>query len=247
MFSLAGLLALAGVAAIVVVRELVRRRVLRGRQGRVRAQALAFAAGTLLGVLGVVAVGFAFGACFGRRVASHYAVTEVLDGYDAKDKLRPGDVIVAANGRRLDAYLSPSLQDVVAEVAPREVVLSIARDGAVREVSVVPRAAERRDGPAWLLGIKTSPFDVRDRSLGTIARIAVTYPFHVLSSSVRSVTRVEEAGPSGPRRITTYVYPMSFAERTFQAMVRLAIYALFALIIADLLRGLVAVMRAGAR
>ena len=247
MLSAAGLIALVPVAVIVMLRELVRRRMLRGMHGSLRAQALAFGAGTLIGVLGVLATGFAFGACLGRRVESHYQVTEVIDGFDAKDKLRPGDVIVAANGRRLDAYLWPSLQETVAEVAPREVVLSVARDGAVREVAVVPRASERREGPAWLLGIKTGVIDVRDRSVGTIARIAVTYPVHALSGSVRSVTRVDEAESGGPKRITTYVYPMSFTERTFQAMVLLAVYALLALVVADLARWLVAAMRAGAR
>jgi C-terminal processing protease CtpA/Prc len=100
------------------------------------------------------ALALAVGSCGGTRGEPAYVVGAVLDGYDATGKLAPGDRIVAIDGLVLREPVVANLVERVNARRGAPVVVTIDRDGALRDVTLKPTRDHSSRGDAWVLGIR---------------------------------------------------------------------------------------------
>ena len=87
--------------------------------------------------------------------ATGYDVGTVLPGFDVEDKLRPGDCIVAIDGRRIEPPVVPSLAQSVNLHRGAPVVLAVVRGNTAFAVIVQPSLDRPQNArPMWVLGVR---------------------------------------------------------------------------------------------
>lgn len=90
----------------------------------------------------------------GYTVPATLTVAGTVDGTDARDKLREGDVLVSLDGVELPDY--NTLVEQLAAVTPGSTItVSVRRDGEVVDVPIV--TGERADGKSAVIGIYVDP------------------------------------------------------------------------------------------
>jgi len=189
-------IAVAALTAVVVGHEATRLAFAQGggRGRRVVAIVASIAAGYVLACLPA----FLVGALHGTPGQGHYAVGEIVEGYDAAGKLAAGDVIVAVDGNQVSPTTLPSLAERVDEAKGAPVTLTIRRDGATENVAIQPRL----EGTRWLLGIRLALDVDRETNIGRAASTAIAYPIDRARYEIRIVgDLLSDADPGGPKRL----------------------------------------------
>lgn len=165
---------------------------------------LTILAGPGTNYLSAIVLAFALYSCHGMNSSWRWhEVAAVMDGFDAKGKLEPGDRIIAVDGMPLLArgewvspdgthYKARSLTALVNEKKGAPITVTILRDDKRLDVTIKPkhtflllrgqatsedRLYERWIRPAYLLGIaQTDRADVQDVGFGTALVSAFEYP-----------------------------------------------------------------------
>jgi len=192
----------------------------------------------------LVLAGFAFALYGGYGLSDghrSYIVDEVLPGYDAADKLVPGDRIVEAN----QVALWPTevtLMSVIDASRGESVVLTIERAGERRNVTVLPQQSQLPGRAVWLIGIKTRLDELRVHDTGAALKAAAAYPIRatrdVAVHTYRLIAGSEEADIGGPVRIVQElaVAARPLGIRALEILLLFGLYAWLALGILDFVR-----------
>ncbi len=191
---MAYVVALAILAALVGLHELV----LRVAAKRFRRKVVIVALAGVASYLAIAALAFAFfetrGMATGRRF---YVVDDVLDDYDAKGKLEPGDRIVAVYDQPVFPYQGKTLTERVNDAGGGPVRLTIERDGKPLDITIQPRRGQ--DG--WLLGIKkVDQAELVFDHLHAV-RSGLVFALARTIQLVQQLVPKHEADPGGPARI----------------------------------------------
>jgi hypothetical protein len=166
-------------------------------------------------------------------------VGEVGPGYDAVGKLVAGDRIIGVDGEVLDVD-GPLLSRRVNAKAGAPMTLDVERAGQRQSVTIQPRSTEG----VWRLGIVFRR--ERTNELGLTAPLALTYPYAQVKSAVeRLVVARDAADPGGPVRIVSELSgaPEPFSLRATRLAALLATYGLLVILVLDLVRLVLLVLR----
>jgi len=176
-------------------------------------------AGPATNYLSAIVLAFALYTCHGVDVPHWYGVNQVLDNYDAKDKLQPGDRLLEVN--HVPLYMDddgPNLTERVNAEKGAAVTLTIQRNFAISFVTIKPK--QGADGK-WLLGIQPiAQTIVLDVGIFEASWRALEYPVDqtkaIGAGLYDIVTGREKADPGGPVRMVE-----EFAKAARQGIVRL--------------------------
>jgi len=145
--------------------------------------------------------------CHGTDVPHWYGVGEVMAGYDAHDKLEPGDRILEVDHVPLFIDHGPSLFERVNAAKGAAITLTIERNGLPREVSVTPRLDQHDyNHPVWRIGVRPEPqFLSVSFGIFDAAGRAIAYPIDQTKAIGAGLYLIlagsEQADPGGPRRM----------------------------------------------
>ncbi len=198
--------------------------------------------GPVAGYLVLAGFAFALYGGYGLSDGHHsYIVDEVLPGYDAADKLLPGDRILEAH----QVALWPTevtLMSVIEDSRGESVVLTIERAGERRSVTVLPKQSQLPERAVWLIGIKTRLDEIRLHDTGAALKAAAAYPIRatrdVAVQTYRLIAGSDEAEIGGPVRIIQElsVAARPLGMRALEILLLLGLYAWLALGVLDLVR-----------
>jgi hypothetical protein len=194
-YAIIFLIAVAALTAVLVGHEWTRIAMARG--GGVGRRAAAVVASMVVTYVLACIPAFIVLAARGTPGHLHFAVGEVVEGYDAAGKLQQGDVIIAVDGNAVSPTMTPSLVERVDEAKGAPVTLTIRRDGGTANVAIQPKAEDRR----WLLGIRLAIDAERDTNLGSAVGSAIAFPIERAQQEVGLLSdlitgRVDAGGPT---------------------------------------------------
>jgi hypothetical protein len=198
--------------------------------GRRRWHALGLAIGPLATYLAIAAI--AFVAYCGEGFPDERIFIERVGAeYDAAGKLALDDQVIAVDGRRV--FSARDIGEIVAPKRGGAVTVTVIRDGAQRDLAVVP--LEKPAG-TWRLGITLQRGTTTDagRSVTWAARYPKDMVIGILGGLVELVTGTEAADIGGPARIVEelrWIQPTWTNIAWISAL--LASYLLITLIIID--------------
>ncbi|MDX2090439.1 MAG: M50 family metallopeptidase [Kofleriaceae bacterium] len=166
-------------------------------------------AGPATNYLSAIVLAFGLYTCHGVPAnVSYYAVSDVMADFDATDKLKPDDRILAVDGTRIFANQLPSLTELVSAKNGAPVTLTIQRDGKEQDVAIKPvmRTNWWTDETFYLLGItRYAQTDTVKIGVGEAAKRALVFPVvqtRVIVDGLAGIFKgTEKADPGGPKRI----------------------------------------------
>ncbi len=166
-------------------------------------------AGPATNYVSAVILAFAVFTCHGvQSREGFYEVASIVDGFDAKGKMQPGDVIVAVDGVPLFANgAGPTLTERVLAKKGEAMSLRVRRGADLVDVSVTPRAGDpEKKQAAFILGITYQMhFETVDVGVPRAAKHALIYPVvttqAIVTGLYRIITGKEKAVTRGPKGI----------------------------------------------
>jgi hypothetical protein len=234
------LVVLAVLGVFVGAHELVHRR---------RRSLRVLAIGAIASYLYVGALAFVLYSCHGvegRR--AWYAVDEVLPGFDAAGKLKPGDRIVAIDGMPMQVPSTATLVDAVQAGRGAPATLVVIRDGVPLAIVVQPKRDVGDHGAVWVLGIRPTLAPELSTDVSIALPLALRYPIDQVHELVPSseILGQEPADPGGPKRMVDVYRKRADVWVAWKLAMVLATYTLVVLIGVDLWRA-IALVRARRR
>jgi len=175
-------------------------------------------AGPATNYLSAIVLAFLLYTCHGERSETRwYGVDEVLEGYDATGKLRPGDRILKLDGEPI--FVSGGGRSLTARVDDKKgapVKLTVRRDGEELDVTITPKPGkddktgqpllDEEQRPAYLLGFrKVQQWDIEDVGILKAAKDAIVFPIEETKTIAAGLYGIvfgsEKADPGGPKRM----------------------------------------------
>jgi regulator of sigma E protease len=162
-------------------------------------------AGPATNYLSAIALAMGLYTCHGIDDKHRSAVGDLLEGYDAHDKLQRGDRILEIDHTPQFADSGPTLAERINAAKGAPITLTIDRDGQLRDVSITPKLVQDKDNsPVWRIGIVQQPSIVQVGPLYA-AQQALRYPIdetkQIVSMLYGIVFGKEKADPGGPIRM----------------------------------------------
>jgi regulator of sigma E protease len=162
-------------------------------------------AGPATNYLSAIVLALALNTCYGMEDAHHAVVVNLLEGYDAHDKLQRGDRILEIDHTAQFLDSGPSLRERINAAKGAAVTLTIERDGRRREVSITPKLDHDKDNhPIWQIGVAYGS-GIVDVGFVDALQGALVYPVKQTKKIGHDLYGIvfgnEKADPGGPKRI----------------------------------------------
>jgi regulator of sigma E protease len=166
-------------------------------------------AGPATNYLSAIVLAFGLFTCHGMDAPrTHSLVMGTKAEFDAVGKILPNDEILAVDGSPLVIGQGLTLSQRVQEKKGAPVVLTVLRNGAKQDISVVPKLGkldEKDDKQVYMLGLQLSATQVVDVGVGTAAKEAVIYPVRktkeIAVGLYSLIDHPDQADLGGPVRI----------------------------------------------